>query len=198
LSTEAADVAMLAQLAAVTNTRLAAQSDRSALAIGSDELVFDIDYSHIINAAFCYPGQGARFSDRTRGAWYAATEIDTCLDEVAYHRRVHLAETDWWHDVVDYQDYTCSIGGRGFADLRDGDPRALPYLDPDSYEPAQRLAVALLTIGAAGVVYPAVRRSGGTNVACFRPALLPPVSAGGRYRLEWSGSDQPGIRSLIS
>jgi len=190
------DVALLAELSAVTNARLAAQRDRSALAIGSDELVFGVDFSHIVNAAFCYPGQGARFSARTRGAWYASVDAETCLAEVAFHRRLHLAETDWWYDTVDYQDYVCAIGGRGFADLCDGDARAEPCLDPSSYERSQQLAARLLPLGAAGVVYPSARHRGGVNVACFRPALLPPVSEGGRYRLEWSGSTEPTVAAL--
>jgi hypothetical protein len=196
LADDADDTALLAELSAVTNSRLAAQRDRSALAIGSDELVFGVDYSHIVNAAFCYPGQGARFSGRTRGAWYASVEVETCLAEVAFHRRLHLAETDWWHDTVDYQDYVCAIGGRGFADLCDGDGHAEPCLDPTSYEHSQQLTARLLPLGAAGVVYPSVRVSGGVNVACFRPALLPPVSEGGRYRMEWSGSTDPNVSPL--
>lgn len=191
-----ADIALLTELAAATNTRLAAQRDRSTLAIGADELVFRVEHAHIVNAAFCYPGQGARFSDRTRGAWYCATDIETCLAEVVHHRRLHLAETDWWHDTLDYQDYTCSVGGPWFADLRDGSPRARRCLDPDSYVVSQALAADLLEREAAGVVYPSVRREGGTCIACFRPALLPPVGTGGRHRIRFTGTPDPEITAL--
>jgi hypothetical protein len=188
-----ADVAALVELSAVTNTRLAAQRDVGTLAIGADELVFRVDHARIVNAAFTHPGLGARFSDRTRGAWYCSVEVDTCLAEVAHHRRLHLAETDWWHDTVDYQDYVCTLGGPWFADLRDGDPRSDACLDPSSHVASQQLAVELLDADAAGVVYPSVRHAGGVNVACFRPALLPPVAAGGRYRLAFTGTPDPAV-----
>jgi hypothetical protein len=189
------DVAALVDLAAATNERLRAQRDIGTVAIGADELVFGVDDAKIVNASFTYPGQGARFSDRTRGAWYCSTEVETSLAEVVHHRTVHLAETDWWEDVVDYQDVVCSIGGRGFADLRRRGPRERACLDPDSYVASQTLAARLLAGGAAGVVYPAVRRAGGTNIACFRPVLVPPVWRGARYRVEFAGSPTPRIRS---
>lgn len=187
------DIALLQELAAATNSRLRTQRDLSGLAIGSDELVFNIDYAHIINGSFCYPGQGGRFHDRTRGAWYAALEIETCLAEVIHHRSTHLAETGWPPDVVDYQDYICALAGRNFADLRTSDARTEPLLDPDNYQRSQELALSLLGQGAVGVVYPAVRRSGGTNVACFRPAVVAPVHEGRRYRVEWTGSEPPTV-----
>ncbi|MCD9622802.1 RES family NAD+ phosphorylase [Rhabdothermincola salaria] len=105
-------------------------------------------------------------------------------------------ETDWWHDVVDYQGYTCTVGGPWFADLCPDDPRARACLDPASHVAAQALAATLPVDDAAGVVYPSTRHPGGTNVACFRPALLPPVAAGGRLRLTFAGSPEPIIAPL--
>lgn len=191
-----ADAEVLRELAASTNARVLAQRDRGTLAIDAAELVFGVDFAHVVNGAFCHPGQGARFSDARRGAWYCATEVDTSLAEVVHHRRVHLAETDHWHDVVEYQDYTCSVGGRPFAHLRGRrDRRTSSCLDPDSYVASQDLARRLVDDGAAGVVYPAVRRPGGTCIACFRPALLPPVGRGGRWRLTWDGSPDPLVEA---
>lgn len=192
------ELADLVELAAATNARLAAQSDRLVTGIGSDELLFETAHSKIVNAAFAYPGPfGARFSGPDRGAWYAARAATTAVREVAHHRSVHLAETDWWHETVDYQDYLSDIHAEGFADLRvANDERAADCLRPDSYRPGQALAERLLAKGAAGVVYPAVRHRGGTNVAVFRPAIVANVRAGARYRLTWKGTPRPVVRKL--
>lgn len=191
-----ADVAALTALAAATNSRLAVQADDSGLAIGAHELVYDLDFSKFINGAFTYPGQGARFHDATRGAWYAGAEVETSLAEVAHHKAVALAEIEVWHDVNEYQDFTCDIGGDHFADLRDEHPSTRACLDPTSYAASQALAATLLQQGAAGVVWPSVRRPGGTCLVCFRPSLLPPVSKGSRWRLTWHGSGEPEIAEL--
>ena len=43
---------------------------------------------------------------------------------------------------------------------------------PQCYGPSQALANSLLFSGSSGIVYPSVRRLGGTCIACFRPALV--------------------------
>jgi hypothetical protein len=53
-------------------------------------------------------------------------------------------------------------------------------LDPNSYAVSQKLAEELLDKGSAGVVYPSVRHSEGTCIACFRAALVNNVRKGGQ------------------
>jgi RES domain-containing protein len=190
------DVAALTTLAAATNGRLRAQADLPGLALGAHELVYDLDWSSVVNGAFAYPGQGGRFHGTTRGAWYAALEVETSLAEVAHHRAVALAEVDVWEDSGEWQDFRCDVGGDHFADLRDVSRRSAACLRPGSWVAGQELAARLLEEGAAGVVWPSVRRPGGTCVAVFRPALLPPVSLGSRWRLTWSGSPVPEVTDL--
>ncbi|HLT27044.1 MAG TPA: RES family NAD+ phosphorylase, partial [Zeimonas sp.] len=48
--------------------------------------------------------------------------------------------------------------------------------------------------GSIGIVYPSVRRPEGTNLACFRPAVVGNVRRGEGWRLTWSGSREPEIR----
>jgi len=45
-------------------------------------------------------------------------------------------------------------------------------------------------------VYPSVRRSQGTNLACFRPALVGNVRRAQAYMLKWSGAPGPTIEQL--
>jgi hypothetical protein len=44
-----------------------------------------------------------------------------------------------------------------------------------------------------GVIYPSVRHPAGTNLACFRPALVGNVRKGQAYRLTWAGSPIPQV-----
>ncbi len=191
------DLADLVELTAATNTRLAAQAGKLPGGIGPHELVFEVPYSKIVNAAYAYPGPaGARLHDRHRGAWYAALAVSTSLAEVTFHRTVILAEIDRWHDTVDYQDYLADIHGDGFADLRDGDPRASACLDPSSYVAGQALASTLLRDGASGVTYPSVRDAAGVCVAVFKPAMVAHVRLGRRYRLAWAGGPRPSVTQI--
>ena len=69
-------------------------------------------------------------------------------------------------------------------------------LAPDSYVASQKLAVQLLEEGSLGIIYPSVRHAGGTNLACFRPALVGNVRRGQAYELTWSGTPEPKLKSV--
>jgi RES domain-containing protein len=163
-----------------TNDRLLAES-RLLPGIDERELVFGIPQYRIINAAFCHPAPGgSRFNSPDRGAWYASFELKTSQAEVAYHRQLWLQETAWdEEDVADYLDYLADFRAE-FHDLR-GSSEHSNCLSPDSYVDSQRLAADLLRTGSAGVVYPSVRRQGGTCLACFRPVLVTNVRKGDIY-----------------
>ena len=74
-----------------------------------------------------------------------------------------------------------------------GEARFARCLDPRSYVASQRLAGRLLEAGSVGVVYPSVRRKGGTNLACFRPAVVGNVRRGDTWRFTWSGNETPRV-----
>ncbi|MET0858010.1 MAG: RES family NAD+ phosphorylase [Telluria sp.] len=163
--------------------------------IGVDELVFGVPNFRIINAAYTYPRpEGSRFNDGERGAWYCAFEPETALAEITFHKTVEYMEIDRFDDSVTYQtmlaDFTSTFhdlrGQRGFSKV----------LAPDSYVASQQLAARLLEAGSMGIIFPSVRREGGTNLACFRPALVGNVRKGGAYRLTWAGSPTPVVESI--
>ncbi|MBP1202000.1 RES domain-containing protein [Duganella sp. 1411] len=177
-----------------TNARLRTQNGGSA-GINVDELVFGVPNFRIVNAAFTYAHpQGSRFNDSRRGAWYCAFDAETALAEVSFHKAVEYAEINRFDDSVQYQcmlaDFTAT-----FHDLR-GQPRYDSCLSPDSYIDSQILAERLLDGGSLGIIYPSVRRPGGTNLACFRPALVGNVRKGAAYRLTWQGSPEPTIEII--
>jgi hypothetical protein len=163
--------------------------------IGVDELVFGVPNFRIINAAYTYPRpEGSRFNDGDRGAWYCAFEPETALAEITFHKTVEYQEIGRFDDSVTYQtllaDFTSTFhdlrAARGFARV----------LAPDSYIASQQLAAQLLEAGSMGVIFPSVRRAGGTNLACFRPALVGNVRKGAAYRLTWAGSTTPVVESI--
>lgn len=177
-----------------TNARLRAQHGGAA-GIASDELVFGVPHFRIINAAFTYARpEGSRFNDGQRGAWYCAFDAETALAEVSFHKTVEYAEINYFNDSVSYQAMLADFSA-SFHDLREhGDSAAC--LAPDSYIASQSLAEKLLEAGSLGIIYPSVRRPQGTNLACFRPALVGNVRKGATYRLSWNGSPEPQIEAL--
>jgi hypothetical protein len=176
-----------------TNDRLLAESQ---LLPGVDqrELVFGIPSYRIINAAFCHARPtGSRFNSPDRGAWYASFELNTAHAEVTYHRQVWLRETAWnEEDVSDYLDYLADFHA-GFHDLRGTNDYA-DCLSPTSYAASQVFGSQLLETGSAGIVYPSVRRHGGTCIACFRPVLVTNVRPGDVYTFTFADSNsQPTV-----
>ena len=188
------------ELDAATNDRLLAHQQLLP-GIGLEELVFAVPHAAVINAAFCHPHPlGSRFNGPDRGVWYAGFDLRTAQAEVGFHKSVQLAEIGRLEDSVTYDDYLADFSA-SFHDLRgtggEGerlDARATrAHLDPDSYVDSQALAEHLLESGSLGIVYPSVRRAGGTCLACFRPALVNNVRRDRTYRFTWNGTPRPTI-----
>lgn len=166
-----------------TNDRLLGENDRLP-GIGIRELVFGVPNYRMVNAAFCHAHPlGSRFNGPDRGAWYAAFELETAQAEVAFHKGIELAEIGGWHETATYDDYLADFSGP-FHDVR-GDAAFADCLAPDSYVASQGLAEALLDDGSPGIVYPSVRRAGGTCLACFRPAMVGNVRRAGAWMFTW-------------
>jgi RES domain-containing protein len=163
--------------------------------IGVDELVFGVPNFRIINAAFTYARpEGSRFNDGERGAWYCAFDAPTALAEIVFHKTVEYQEINRFDDTVTYQALLADFGA-AFHDVR-GIDAYQPCLDPASYIASQQLANTLLDCGSMGVIFPSVRNPGGTNLACFRPALVGNVRKGDAYRLTWAGKPEPLVATL--
>jgi RES domain-containing protein len=178
-----------------TNERLRGEYGQLA-GIGVDELVFGVPNFRIINAAFTYARpEGSRFNDGERGAWYCAFDAATALAEITFHKTVEYQEINRFDDSVTYQAMLADFGG-AFHDLRGAAGPWRDCLDPASYIASQQLANKLLDAGAMGVIFPSVRRQDGTNLACFRPALVGNVRKGAAYRLTWSGTPEPRIETI--
>jgi len=177
-----AEVRDLVALDGATNARLLGEEGLLP-GIGIHELLFGVSYSQIVNASFTHASPyGGRFNSSRRGAWYAGLERDTSIAEVAFHKREQLREVNWREEeVFTCDDYLADFSA-GFHDLRAVSPRFRKFLKPGPipacYADSQQLASDLLDRGANGIIYPSVRRAGGTCVACFRPALIYQVRRG--------------------
>ncbi|MCO5312809.1 MAG: RES family NAD+ phosphorylase [Microthrixaceae bacterium] len=180
-----ADLDSLVRLSAATNSRLLAQEERHPGGLGRGDLVFGVPYSKIVNGAFAYGGQGARFHPPgPRGAWYCALDVATCLAEVAHHRIVHLRETGVTEETdVPYRLFLADIHAQDFALLDDGDSRARSCLDPDSYVGGQALGARLRSEHRGGVRYPSVRLDGGVCLAVLHAPIVANVRRGDLYML---------------
>ncbi len=177
-----------------TNERLLAENNLPA-GIGIHELVFEVPYYRIVNAAYCHPHPlGSRFNAPERGAWYAAFQLPTAQAEVAFHKSIELEEVGWWDETVTYDGYLADFSA-DFHDIR-GDPQFAKCLSPDTYEHSQKLAEDLLANAALGVIYPSVRDANGICVVCFRPTLVMNVRKSGTFEFSWQGKGEPSITQL--
>jgi RES domain-containing protein len=180
-----AEVRDLIELDGATNARLLGEEGLLP-GIGVHELLFGVAYSEIVNAAFAHAApRGGRFNSNLRGAWYAGMERETSIAEVAFHKLEQLREVDWPHEEISSCDDYLADFAAEFHDLRGGATRFARFLRggpiPECYQPSQQLAAGLLEQGANGIVFPSVRRAGGTCVACFRPALVYHVRRDARF-----------------
>lgn len=187
------ELALLFDLDNATNDRLIAESG-NGVGIGIDELVFGVPHFHIINAAFSYPRpEGSRFNSSERGAWYCALTHSAALAEVIFHKTVEYQEINYFQDTVNYQEFLADFSA-SFHDLRH-DSRFQACLSPTTYIASQALAESLLQQQSLGIIYPSVRKKRGTNIACFRPALVGNVRKARVVQLSWSGGTTPSVET---
>jgi len=192
------ELLQLAEIEAATSSRLQAQT-RGISGLAARELVYDVPHAHFINASFAYarPREPNRFNGETRGAWYAALAVETCLAEIAFHMTEFLARTGVYEAVAEYAEMFCSVSGE-FLDLRPAPAHAA--LSPDKavgYPQGNHLALEARRAGLNGIVYPSVRHPGGTCFAILRPAAVQSVRQGDIWRLSWKGRPEPMVEGPI-
>ena len=98
--------------------------------------------------------------------------------------------------VVEYTEMFASMAGE-FVDLRRTPMH--PWHEPDTavgYPIGNAVADAARARGLNGIIYPSVRRAGGTCIVALRPHAVQSVASGAVYRLEWSGAEEPAITKI--
>lgn len=184
----------LFELEGATNDRLLGEANLLP-GISVHELLFGVAHAHIVNAAFTHAHPaGSRFNGPERGAWYAAFELETAQAEIAFHKSQELQEIKWQEpEKFTFDDYQADFRAE-FHDIRTTKKYAA-CLNPASYAESQKLAKELLASGSAGIVYPSVRRSTGTCLACLRPALVTNVRQGRSITLSFRDATSPPVVS---
>jgi RES domain len=137
------------------------------------------------------------------GAWYAAFDVDTAIDETVHHstRRLRLSDGAFPSNIQMRE----LIAGVDCAlvDLR-GQKRSRPDLyDPDDYAASRAFGVGLRWPpqgeGENGLVYDSVRRAGGTNVCVYRPSLIRlPVNQADHYEYRWDSAGKVTVLRLTN
>jgi RES domain-containing protein len=189
----------LAEIEGATSTRLAAQ-DRGLESVAANEFVYGIPHAKFINAAFAYskPRELNRFNGPGRGAWYAALDTETCLQEVVYHMNEFLDRAGDYHAVVEYAEMFASLAGE-YVDLRqvEADHPCLSKDPAIAYPAGNAVADAARAKGLNGIIYPSVRRPGGTCFVALWPHAVQSVAPGDVIRIAWSGTPVPSIERAV-
>ena len=161
--------------------------------VARDEWVTGRPMASVVMAAFCHPPPGgSRFSDATRGAWYAARLLATALAESVYHRSAELGEVGHFDTRMQLRLYHADFAAP-FHDIRTHSRAFTELYLPGSYRASQAFGRALLDAGSNGIVYRSVRHDGGECLACFRPPLVQNVRVAAHYEYRWDGSREPRV-----
>ena len=190
------DLDTLAEIEGATSDRLLRQR-RGGAGISPKEFVFGVPGHSFINAAFAYarPRSLNRFNGPNRGAWYAAFEVETAIAEVSFHLTRELDNIGVYETMVDYAELFASFAGE-FLDLRNLPDPQPECLNPDieiGYPHGNAVADAARTKGLNGIIYPSVRRKGGTCLVALIPHAVQSVAQGQVIRLVWKGKREPDV-----
>lgn len=188
----------LEDLESVTSDRLEAEQ-QGVPGISPEAMAAGYGYTYI-NAAFAYTRpDGNRFNPREWGAWYASFEARTALCEVGYHLTRALTASKRYYDNTTRCVELLADFDAEFADLRGH--KTASYLHPDievGYPAGQKLAATLREDGANGIVYPSLRRDGGTCLVAFWPGLIRNFQRGATWEFVWSGNPDPTITQVAA
>ncbi len=190
-----------------TNDRVQGEQ-QGLIGISTFELVYGIPNARIVNAAFTHTTDaGCRFNDHTRGAWYAADELNTSIAEVAYHKARRLGEIvvpELPHnrpdkEVSTYDDWLADFRST-FHEL-DSPDKFSDWLQPEPvpqcYLASQQMARKLVGERSNGLIYPSVRRLGSRCLVCFRPALVYNPRRADRLEITFTAASPAGYRHEV-
>ena len=108
---------LVAQLEGWTNDRLSTAAGILGR-VSAEEWLTDVSESSVIMAAFCHPHlRGGRFTDATRGAWYAAFTLETAHAQCIHQRTTELGEVGVFETRVQMRHYLAEVVSRGWWKL---------------------------------------------------------------------------------
>lgn len=127
----------------------------------------------------------SRFSDGSYGVLYIAYSFEVALFETIHHHARFMAATaqaPGW--TSQFREIVLDVDGR-LHDLHEAPPAVF---DPVDYAAAQAVAVELHRAESDGVLYPSVRRPGGSCVGLFYPDRASHPVQGRHLDYHWDGA----------
>lgn len=181
------DFEALYALEAMTNDRIRDEAGEISL-VPPGERLFGAGSGPIM-AAFTHPNpQGSRFSDGSYGVFYCAGEKDTAVAETRYHSELFMRATGELPMRLQMRLYTVKAHGQ-VVDLRAAAVREPRIVDPKDYAYSRGIGRRLRDEGAAGILYPSVRRAGGECLAALRTAILRDCLHAAYLEYNWNGRE---------
>ena len=180
--TEPADLPAVLEIEALTNPRLLEIREAIRTVDPPDRVAGP--GSTFVMAPFAYP-RPSRFTDGTFGVYYAGECIETAIAEHRHHREIFLADTDEPPGVFDHRVIEASVD----AQLREvsGEADADALLHPDDYGHSRAFGAALHEAGEDGMVWPSVRRIGGSCLGLLKPRLVRNAHSAFYLGYRWNG-----------
>jgi hypothetical protein len=176
----------LITLEQLTNPRVRDEVGEIAL-VAPQERVSGPGASYVMASFTHINRRGSRFSDGTFGVYYAAAELETAIAETVHHFETFARDSA---DPVRMEDMRVLLGtvAEDFEDVAAlAESQRSKVLDRDNYAASQAYARTLRDDGAMGVVYPSVRRAGGTCIGAFRPRAVGIPRQERHLKYRWNG-----------
>ncbi len=157
-----------------------------------------------VMAAFvhCYD-DGGRFNDGDLGAWYAALDITTAIEETVYHltRRLKMSEGGF-PNQMQMRELITTVSGP-LLDLCETQTSHPELYDLNDYKASQKFARSIrwpfIDGGETGLRYDSVRRKGGINICVFKPEILQrPLTQGDHYQYDWNVEGEVYVNKLTN
>ena len=185
-----ADLEAVWAVESLTNTRLREQAGDLRL-VAPEDRVTGPGASFIMASFTRVAAPGGRFNTTEFGAFYAARDLDTALEETKYHRARFLGYTNEPPMEIDMRVLHADVSAemhelRGLAASHPALARQLYH--PSSYVASQQLAVQLRAARSWGIAFDSVRRAGGECVAVLRPSAVKSCKQAQHLAYVWDGT----------
>lgn len=147
-------------------------------------------YQHVVLAAFQYASD-SRFNRPLpgHGAWYAASNLQTCIEEVGFHFKARIFDANLLEEThaTEYTVYASEAADMYYDAQQDPEYQRQRTSDRNSYVYSQSLGEAVRDDQRAGVHYHSVRASRPEQscLAILQPWAVRRVERGRSLRMRW-------------
>lgn len=177
------DIALLSLIEGFTNDRLRNEAGDINLVAPEHRLIGT--GATPVMAAFTHVGKDSRFNGPDIGAYYAALNVDTAIEETRFHRAIFMAASN---EAPMKFDMRCYINKLVVPVQSLFDQSFGLYLTPSTtYEASQAFAMTARESGINGFHYPSVRHENGECIVAFRPNAMNCAQQGAHFTYVWDG-----------